>query len=378
MGLILPQTVKVKLYGKMPKHLEKLGYMLPMKKSEYDNKLVIDTKQAVEVDVLDLLPKSSYRVNCFCDECSKPSYITYNEYNIATNFGNNSYYCQKCAMKIKNSGENNPAWNPNKTEEERIVGRDYDEYNYFVKDVLARDNYTCQRCGQKNGDLTVHHLDGYNWCIDKRTEVTNGITLCNNCHKFFHSIFGHGNNTKEQFEEWMGHPIELNPFTGERSSLPSVYCFETDTIYKNYYEAAKMNNCSWISIQSVCGGRVNTVFNKHYIYYYKLKDMSNTDICNYLLKGKNGYKATLKIICLTTGLLFNNIKEAANYYSINDYQGIYRAINYNVGCGKYNCQSLHWIYLLKYESLSLEEKQEIYNKNQATILKDSFLYNLFN
>ncbi len=36
-----------------------------------------------------------------------------------------------------------------------------------------------------------------------RTTLTNGITLCETCHKNFHHQYGYGNNTKKQFEKWL-------------------------------------------------------------------------------------------------------------------------------------------------------------------------------
>ena len=69
--------------------------------------------------------------------------------------------------------------------------------------VFKRDNYTCRCCGKDTHNNVSHHLDGYNWCIEKRLDVDNGVTLCESCHKEFHSIYGYGNNTKEQFEEWI-------------------------------------------------------------------------------------------------------------------------------------------------------------------------------
>ena len=63
------------------------------------------------------------------------------------------------------------------TQQERLNDRKFSGYSEFVKMVLARDNYTCQCCGTNNNDMRVHHLDGYNWCKEKRIDVTNGITL---------------------------------------------------------------------------------------------------------------------------------------------------------------------------------------------------------
>lgn len=100
-------------------------------------------------------------------------------------------------------GENNPNWNPNITDEEREDGRYIKKYDEFIKQVYERDNYTCQCCGQHGGNLNAHHLNGYNWDKENRVNVDNGITLCKDCHSKFHKIYGKGNNTLEQFIEFI-------------------------------------------------------------------------------------------------------------------------------------------------------------------------------
>lgn len=72
----------------------------------------------------------------------------------------------------------------------------------FINSVMERDDYTCQVCHSKGGDLAVHHLNGYNWDVDNRYNPDNGVTLCERCHREFHTMFGYGNNTKEQFNEY--------------------------------------------------------------------------------------------------------------------------------------------------------------------------------
>lgn len=100
-------------------------------------------------------------------------------------------------------GTDNPNYNPDKTDEERELGRIIPGYKEWVQAVYKRDRYTCQCCGHKKGhNLNAHHLDGYNWCKEKRIDVSNGITLCDDCHTAFHEIYGFGDNTKEQFAEF--------------------------------------------------------------------------------------------------------------------------------------------------------------------------------
>ena len=72
------------------------------------------------------------------------------------------------------------------------------------KEVYKRYNYTCQCCGDNTGgNLNAHHLDGYEWCIEKRIDIDNGITLCEKCHKEFHCLYGRKNNTYSEFQEFL-------------------------------------------------------------------------------------------------------------------------------------------------------------------------------
>lgn len=100
-------------------------------------------------------------------------------------------------------GELNHNWNPNRTHEQRKKERKLVENTRWTRDVLHSQNYTCQCCGKIGGDLVAHHIDGYNWCEEKRTELTNGATLCVKCHKKFHSEYKYGDNTRQQYEEFI-------------------------------------------------------------------------------------------------------------------------------------------------------------------------------
>lgn len=144
-----------------------------------------------------------------CDYCKKEFEIP--EYSYTQN---KHHYCSnECSSKHRSilyRKENHPRWNFDLTQEERELERNYPEYTNFRKEVYERDNYTCRCCSDdKGGNLLVHHLDGYNWYKEGRTDVNNGITLCEKCHKEFHKIYGKGNNTKEQYEEFYNNKTNL-------------------------------------------------------------------------------------------------------------------------------------------------------------------------
>ena len=80
-------------------------------------------------------------------------------------------------------------------------------YNEWVLNVLERDNRTCQCCGSKLNPQ-AHHLKSYAKHKELRTDVNNGISLCECCHSpmvlnGFHQKYGTYNNTPEQLLEYI-------------------------------------------------------------------------------------------------------------------------------------------------------------------------------
>ena len=97
----------------------------------------------------------------------------------------NSYKCRigirktcsrKCASILKSK----------ECSEVTTIERKRGESKEWTKAVYLKDNYTCQKCGKRGGVLNAHHIIPFS--VDKtlRYEISNGITLCVDCHKKEH------------------------------------------------------------------------------------------------------------------------------------------------------------------------------------------------
>lgn len=88
------------------------------------------------------------------------------------------------------------------------------EYREWEQAVFKRDGFRCIISSCKHSrysNITAHHLDGFHWCVDKRHDVDNGVTLCKYHHRAFHARYLCRNNTKSQFEEWKSN-VEMKTY----------------------------------------------------------------------------------------------------------------------------------------------------------------------
>lgn len=328
--MLLTKEVEIKLNSRNIKHFESLNYEIPKVTTTYYDKngknkgktTTVKRGTTIVVKVEDLVVSSSVSVDCECDKCYKKMKMPWRSY--IQNNHDGKIYCCHCAPSIFNTRENNPNWNPNKTDEERRSHRDDTEYNVFVKSVLARDNYTCQRCGKsESGKMEVHHLDGFNWCKEKRADVTNGITLCNRCHANFHYLYGRGNNTKNQYMCWINAmQLELNTYNGQLPTARKVYCVNDNIVIDNVCKYAKEHNLDFGSIYDCCNGKQNTYRRKIYLWYNEyLSLLDSEEKYNEVIRKRMMKSRTKAVVCINQNLWFQTIKDASIYFKI-DKSGI--------------------------------------------------------
>src|SRR3990167_6996863 len=79
-------------------------------------------------------------------------------------------------------GENHWNWRGGVTSENKII-RGSARYRDWRKSVFERDGYTCVQCRQRGGCLQADHIQPFSLYPELRFEITNGRTLCLECHK---------------------------------------------------------------------------------------------------------------------------------------------------------------------------------------------------
>lgn len=77
-------------------------------------------------------------------------------------------------------------WNKNlgkgiKTQRKKEIN--FAKHQVWRKKVFERDNYTCQFCKKKGGELNADHIKLWSIYPKLRYRMSNGQTLCKGCHK---------------------------------------------------------------------------------------------------------------------------------------------------------------------------------------------------
>ena len=157
-------------------------------------------ESVIFVSSLDLPPNSKTIIQAECDECGDIRQTMVSEY---------TPLCIKCSC-TKNSpfknmvGSKNIHYNPTYSDEERELVLKQSrggKFGVWALDVKKKDGFKCVLClDDKGGNLNSHHLNSFGAHPSGRTDILNGICLCERCHKEFHKEYGNKVNTREQFE----------------------------------------------------------------------------------------------------------------------------------------------------------------------------------
>lgn len=124
--------------------------------------------------------RNKFKGHKLCLDCGK---------ELAGRFSTKSLRCGRC----KQLGEN--------TLLHRQL-RNVVEYRQWRSDIFTRDNFTCQSCAKRGGDIHAHHIKEFWKIIEENNlrdlkeslscaelwNLNNGVTLCPPCHKLAHKI----------------------------------------------------------------------------------------------------------------------------------------------------------------------------------------------
>jgi len=150
------------------------------------NLIILDTKYK----------NSATPLKCKCKICNNEVYSSVDGIKDKRRI----YFCKYCKIRFYR-GPKHHSWKKELTEEDRLHTRKYDEYLKWRKNILKKDNYTCQITNKRGGNLVVHHLDSYAKFPKLRLKKENGITLLPKIHLLFHNTYGIV-TTKNQFYEF--------------------------------------------------------------------------------------------------------------------------------------------------------------------------------
>lgn len=92
------------------------------------------------------------------------------------------YHFRSGKIPPQKRGSLSHAWRGGKTEESKII-RSSNEYAIWRNEVFKRDDWTCQECRIKGKKLHPHHIKSFSEYPELRLIVSNGLTLCHDCHK---------------------------------------------------------------------------------------------------------------------------------------------------------------------------------------------------
>lgn len=133
-----------------------------------------------------------------CGECGKQK-------NIFTNrlrHGEGKFCSRSCANKNNAAhGDKNPKWKGGVTPTKKLL-RESSEYKAWRKSVFERDDFTCQKCFKRGGEIHADHIKPFAYHPELRLDINNGRTLCVECHR---QTPTYGFNNANVIPDYSGH-----------------------------------------------------------------------------------------------------------------------------------------------------------------------------
>jgi 5-methylcytosine-specific restriction endonuclease McrA len=119
------------------------------------------------------------RIEVICKVCNK-------KFEIRPSEKKKYKSCSKECIRLAKQDEMNPNWKggtwKNLASERRILMEKL-EYKNWRTAVFERDDYTCQFCKKRGGNMEADHIMPWATHSELRYDVTNGRTLCLPCHR---------------------------------------------------------------------------------------------------------------------------------------------------------------------------------------------------
>lgn len=73
----------------------------------------------------------------------------------------------------------------------------------FKRMIFKNFGRVCCVCKKEKREMNIHHIYSRNKFPEKTYDIENVVVICKECHMEFHSMYGFGNNTKNQFYEFI-------------------------------------------------------------------------------------------------------------------------------------------------------------------------------
>lgn len=86
--------------------------------------------------------------------------------------------CKVCSHKEERSAN----WKGGITPINKLIRHSF-QYRQWRTTIFERDDFTCQICGQKGGQLEADHIKPFSLFPELIFNIDNGRTLCKECHK---------------------------------------------------------------------------------------------------------------------------------------------------------------------------------------------------